>query len=69
MVVGRHPSPPALLAVIAVAWLAASVYTLVRLHASWKLIPVVVFAGIGLLYLRAAAMSYLRREPPDPPSR
>jgi hypothetical protein len=42
-------------------WLAAAVITAIGLHKGWKLIPVVVFAGVGLLYLRGAAGSYLRR--------
>ena len=64
--VGKHPSSPWLLAVVGLAWLAAAVFALLRLHASWKLIPVVVFAGIGVLYLRGAAASYLRRRPSNP---
>jgi hypothetical protein len=65
-VVGKHPSSPWLLAIVGLAWLAAAAFALLRLHASWKLIPVMVFAGIGVLYLRGAAASYLRRRPSAP---
>lgn len=64
--VGKHPSSPWLLGVVGFSWLAAATFALLRLHASWKLIPVVVFAGIGVLYLRGAAASYLRRRPAPP---
>ncbi|HEU5002127.1 MAG TPA: hypothetical protein VFW71_05035 [Actinomycetota bacterium] len=66
-VVGKHPSPPGFLLAVALAWFAAAIGALVILHAGWKLIPVVVFAGIGLLYLRGAMNSYLRR--PGPPEK
>lgn len=60
-VVGKRPSNPALLALVGLLWLAAAVAAYVGLHKSWKLIVIVVFAGIGLLYLRGAAGAYLRR--------
>lgn len=60
-VVGKHPSPPGFLLLVALAWFAAAIGALVLLTAGWKLIPVVVFAGIGLLYLRGAMGGYLRR--------
>lgn len=63
--VGKHPSPPGFLLVVALAWFAAAVGALVILHSSWKLIPVVVFAGIGVLYLRGAMSAYLRRPGPS----
>ena len=59
--VGRHPSNPALLLVVGLMWLAAALVAYIGLHRSWKLIVIVVFAGIGLLYLRGAAGAYLRR--------
>jgi hypothetical protein len=48
-------------------WFAVAIFAFFGLHASWKLIPVVCFAGIGLLYLRGAAGAYLRR-PTGPPT-
>ena len=64
-IVGRHPSPPGFLLLVALAWFAAAVGALVILHAGWKLIPVVVFAGVGVLYLRGAMSAYLRRPGPS----
>ncbi|HET7487095.1 MAG TPA: hypothetical protein VFJ85_04145 [Acidimicrobiales bacterium] len=59
---GRRPSSPGFLLAVAVAWIAAGVIALVRLDASWKLIPGVVFIGIGLLFLRGAAATVVRRD-------
>ena len=59
--VGKRPSNPAVLALVGMIWLAAAVGAYVGLRTSWKLIVIVVFAGIGLLYLRGAAGAYLRR--------
>ena len=63
--VGRRPSSPTFLLAVAVAWLAASVFAFFGLHAGWKLIPTICFAGVGLLYLRGAAGAYLRRPGPS----
>jgi len=63
-VVGKRPSNPGFLAAIAVMWFAAAIASVFVLHASWKPIPIIVFAGIGFLYLRGAAGAYSRREPP-----
>ncbi len=65
-VVGKRPSRPLFLVVLALMWLGAAAGAFLGLHTGWKLIPVVCFAGIGLLYLRGAAGSYLRRPGPDP---
>lgn len=59
--VGRRPSPPALLFVIAIAWIACGIVALVALSVSWKLVPGIVFIGIGILYLRAALTTVARR--------
>jgi hypothetical protein len=59
--VGRRPTRPGLLLGIGVLWVAAGIVTLIRLHAAWKLIPGLVFIGIGILYLRAAGTAYLRQ--------
>jgi len=59
--VGRRPTRPALLLAIGLLWVLCGVTALVRLDASWKLIPGVVFIGIGVLYLRAAGTAYLRQ--------
>ena len=59
--VGRRPSPPGLLFGIAAMWIAVGVAALVALHATWKLVPGVVFIGVGLLYLRGALTTVARR--------
>ena len=59
--VGRRPSPPALLFVVSLSWIATGVVALVALTASWKLIPGIVFIGIGLMYLRGALTTVARR--------
>ena len=60
-VVGKRPSHPRFLAVVGLLWVAAAIFALFALHTGWKLIPVICFAGVGFLYLRGAAGSYLRR--------
>lgn len=62
--VGKRPSNPGFLAAIAVMWFVAAIAAVFIIHAAWKAIPVIVFAGIGFLYLRGAAGAYSRREPP-----
>jgi len=42
-------------------WIAAGIWALVSLTASWKLVPGIVFIGLGLLYLRGAAATVARR--------
>jgi len=59
--VGKRPSQPGFLLVLAVLWIAAGIFELVKLHAAWKLIPGIVFIGIGLLFLRGAATTVVRR--------
>ncbi len=59
--VGRRPSPPPLLFAIAIMWIVAGIVALVAMSASWKLVPGVVFIGIGLLYLRGALTTVARR--------
>lgn len=60
--VGRRPSPPNFLLLVGVLWIACGVYALVKLHAGWKLIPGILFIGIGLFWVRAWATATLRRE-------
>jgi hypothetical protein len=59
--VGRHPSPPLLLFAIAAMWILVGVIALVALSATWRLIPGIVFIGLGLLYLRGALTTVARR--------
>ena len=58
---GKRPSNPATLLVIALAWIGCGIFALVFLKAGWKLIPGVVFIGVGLLFLRGAAATVARR--------
>ena len=62
--VGRRPSNPGFLLLLALVWIGCGVGALIALHASWKLVPGIVFIGIGLLYLRGAAATVVRRERP-----
>jgi hypothetical protein len=58
---GRRPASPVLLLVVALMWIAAGIWALVALAAGWKLVPGIVFIGLGLLYLRGAAATVARR--------
>jgi hypothetical protein len=60
--VGRRPSSPGFLMVVGLMWVASGVVALTSLTASWKIIPGVVFIGIGLFFIRGAATSVVRRE-------
>jgi hypothetical protein len=59
--VGKRPSNPGFLLVLGLVWIAAGIIALFRLTAGWKLIPGIVFIGVGLLYVRGAAATVLRR--------
>ncbi|MGZ4104011.1 MAG: hypothetical protein ACXVQY_02285 [Actinomycetota bacterium] len=59
--VGKRPSNPGFLLVLGLVWIAAGILALVRLTAAWKLIPGIVFIGVGLLYVRGAAATIVRR--------
>jgi hypothetical protein len=60
--VGRRPSSPSTLFVIAAAWIVCGVIALVFLKASWKVVPGIVMIGIGLFFLRGAFTTVLRHE-------
>ena len=59
--VGRRPSNPAFLLLLGIMWVLCGVIAFARLDASWRLIPAVVFVGIGGLFLRGAATTIVRR--------
>jgi hypothetical protein len=59
--VGRRPSSVPFLFAVGAMWVVVGIVALVSLHASWRLVPGIVFIGVGLLYLRAAAATSLRR--------
>ena len=48
--------------VVAAMWIVFGVLMMVGLHASWRFVPGIVSIGIGLLYLRAAAATVVRRQ-------
>jgi len=58
---GKRPSNPAFLVLLALVWIACGVYAIAALSASWKLIPGIFFIGVGILFLRGAAMTVIRR--------
>jgi ABC-type siderophore export system fused ATPase/permease subunit len=45
-------------------WLAVGLILFLTLSTGWRLIPAIVAFGIGLLFLRGAVSSVLRRERP-----
>ena len=55
-----------LLFVLVTLFVLVAIFALFALHTGWKLIAVICFAGVGILYLRGAAGSYLRRPGPAP---
>lgn len=67
--VGRRPSSPAFLAVVAVMWLAVGVVMFLTLSTGWRLIPSIVAVGIGLMFLRGAGATVARRERRGSPDR
>jgi hypothetical protein len=48
--------------VIGVVWIACGLFALLKLTAGWRLIPAIVFVGMGLLYLRGALVTLARRD-------
>ena len=59
--VGRRASRPGFLLAVGLMWIAMGVVAGFSLTASWKLVVVIVFIGIGLLYLRSAGLQFLRQ--------
>jgi hypothetical protein len=47
---------------VGLAWVACGVIALFAMTASWKLIPAVVFIGLGLYFIRGAAATYVRHD-------
>jgi hypothetical protein len=60
--IGRRPSSPGFLAIVAVMWLAVGVVVILTLHSTWKLVPAILAIGIGLMFLRGAGATVMRRE-------
>ena len=55
-----------MLLAIATAWIAAGIAMIFLLHTSWRIIPMILSFGVGLLYLRGALGSLARRAGADP---
>jgi hypothetical protein len=53
---------------VGLAWIICGIVALVALSASWKLVPGILFIGIGLFWLRGAVTTVARRAAHDPPS-
>jgi len=47
---------------IGVAWVGCGIVAFVTFTVSWKLIPAVVFVGIGLLWIRGAVNAAVRQD-------
>ena len=60
--VGRRPSNPSFLALIGLVWIACGIIALVNLSAGWRIIPGIVFIGIGVFFLRGALVTMARRD-------
>lgn len=60
--IGRRPSSAGFLAVVAVMWMAVGVILFLTLTTSWRLVPAILAFGIGVLFLRGAGSTVLRRE-------
>ncbi len=60
--IGRRPSSPGFLVVVAIMWLAVGIILFLTLSTGWRLIPAIVAFGIGLLFLRGSVSTVLRRE-------
>jgi hypothetical protein len=54
-----------MLAVTGLVWIACGVIALTQLTASWKFIPAIFFVGVGLLWVRGAAVTLARHERPS----
>jgi hypothetical protein len=60
--IGRRPSSPRFLAVVAAMWIAVGIVLFLTLKTGWRLIPSIVAVGIGLMFLRGAGATVLRHE-------
>jgi hypothetical protein len=53
---------------VGLMWIACGSVALFALKAGWRLVPAIVFIGIGLFYVRAASATIVRRESRKPGS-
>jgi hypothetical protein len=47
---------------VGLSWIVVGVIELFALNASWRFVPAIVFIGIGLFFLRGAAVTVTRRD-------
>ena len=57
----RKPAPPWFLVLIGVLWIAVGFVIALRVEGSWRILPALVFAVVGVAYLRAALNATMRR--------
>ncbi len=62
MQVGRRPSSPRFLALVGVMWVGVGVVIFLTMSWSWRLVPAIVAAGVGFLFLRGAARAVIRHD-------
>jgi hypothetical protein len=60
--IGKRPSSPGFLTLVGVMWVGVGAVIFLTMSWSWKLIPAILAAGIGFLFLRGAAQTVIRRE-------
>jgi hypothetical protein len=60
--IGKRPSSPFRLLATGIVWIVCGIVALTSLSASWKFIPGIFFIGVGLLWLRGAAVTLSRHE-------
>ncbi len=60
--VGKRPSSPVFLFVVALVWIACGIAAFFLFSASWRIVVGVVFIGIGLFWLRGAMATIARHE-------
>jgi len=50
---------------VGVLWIVAGLIELFALDATWRIVPAIVFVGIGAFFLRGAAITVTRRDRGD----
>lgn len=65
--IGRRPSSTGFLLLVSAMWVAVGIIVLFTLHTGWKLVPSIVFIGIGLMFFRGFGSTVMRRQQRQPP--
>jgi hypothetical protein len=60
--VGKRPSSPRFLLVVAAVWIACGIAAFFLFDSSWRIAVGVVFIGVGLYWLRGALATVARHE-------